>query len=159
MISKRLGKKFIVLGFLLVVLVGIFLWQNKDFGNGYLNWLKTGILNINPFDKMMGPELQLSEDSGLNLSDVDIESLMAEKSKPSEEKPSFAEATDGKEEIIEGIGGPIEGYLPIEELVIAKKQMTLEEIEQEVNRIAKEVERIEKDVQALVVLHELKRDE
>lgn len=174
MASNNLAKKIFVLIFLLAVLVAIFIWQDNGFSRGYLSWLKTGIIKYNPFNKMIGPELKLAEDSGLDLSNVNIEEIIADQPEaPKEEKIEEVsleevvvedqeereeEETQGlKEEVIIGIGGPVESIIeePAKEIiVVSEKMMTLREIEQEVGRITREVDRIDKDVQALVALYE-----
>jgi len=138
-----MNKDFIFLILLLVIVFGVLFWQNPETLDFYFNKIKAGI----------SPQLELSQDSGLDLSEVSIESLFEE------EESAFAPegAMVGKADE-EGIGGPLIGELPgIEEtlekeLVVLEKKLTLEEIEQEVNRVAKEVERIEKEVQILVAL-------
>ena len=156
MASNNLAKKTFVLIFLLAVLVAIFIWQGSDFSKDYLGWLRTGMAKLNPIDRMIGPELQLTQDSGLDLSNVNIEEIIAEHSEPIEEKVEEdieeslpEEPEDLINEVVIGIGGPTE---PI--VVVSEKKITLEEIEQEINRIAEEVERIDNDVQALVALYE-----
>jgi hypothetical protein len=169
MASNNLAKKIFVLIFLLAVLVAIFIWQGNGFSRGYLSWLKTGIAKVNPFDRMIGPELELAKDSGLDLSEVNIEEIIADQPEaPKEEKIEEASLEEVViedqereeeepqvlgEEVIIGIGGPIEPIIE-DPVVISEKKMTLGEIEQEVNRITKEVDRIDKDVQALVALYE-----
>lgn len=170
MASNNLAKKIFVLIFLLIVLVAIFIWQDNGFSQGYLSWLKTGIIKYNPFNKMIGPELKLAEDSGLDLSNVNIEEIIADQPEaPKEEKIEEVsleevvvedqeereeEETQGLiEEVIIGIGGPVESIIE-DPVVVSEKKMTLREIEQEVSRITKEVDRIDKDVQALAALYE-----
>ena len=171
MASNNLAKKIFVLIFLLAVLAAIFVWQGNGFSRGYLSWLKTGIVKHNPFNKMIGPELKLAEDSGLDLSNVNIKEIIAEQPESVEENEegSLSEelVVEGEDEdigdedigdeVIIGIGGPTEPIIeePAKEvIVISEKRMTLKEIEQEVSRITREVDRIDKDVQALVALYE-----
>jgi hypothetical protein len=170
--SNSLVKKIFVLGFLLVVLTGIFIWQGNGFSQGYFDWLKTGILRANPFKTNVNPGTELSKDSGLDLSDVNLEEITADKTDSEQEQPASTESlsgeakeesaeaatevestesTESKEETI-GIGGPIPSEELEQEIVVAQNQMTLEEIAQEVNRIAQEVERIDKEVQELINL-------
>ena len=165
MASNNLAKKIFVLIFLLVVLVAIFVWQGNSFKQGYLSWLKTGIAKVNPFNRMIGPELELAKDSGLDLSEINIKEIIADQPEAleeekieetpleevviiedQEEEKEEEEVQELREEVIIGIGGPKES--------IIEDPITLEEIEQEVNRITKEVDRIDKDVQALVALYE-----
>ena len=157
MTSNNLFKKIFVLIFLLAVLAAIFIWQGNGFSQGYLGWLRTGMARLNPFDKMIGPELELAEDSGLDLSNVNIEEIITEQSESIDEEIIEEDIKESlpedpvliEDEVIIGIGGPVE---PI--IVVSEKKMTLEEIEQEVNRITKEVERIDKDIQTLVAFYE-----
>jgi len=156
--SNSSGKKIFVLGFLLFILIGIFVWQSKDLSQGYFDWLKTGIARINPLKTSLYPEIELNKDSGLDFSEVNLEELITERN---EQEQSFSVSLseisvseEGEEEII-GIG---EESAPSEELeqeivvVQNQDQMTLEEIQQEVDRIAQEVERIDKQVQELIAL-------
>ena len=138
-----MNKDFIFLILLLVIVSGVLFWQNPEIVDFYFDKIKAGIY----------PQLELSQDSGLNLSEINIESLFEE------EEPAFAleKAMTGEEEEEEGIGGPLIGEMLEEqavekEIIVLKKQLTLEEIEQELNIVAKEVERIDKEVQILVVL-------
>ena len=161
MASNNLVKKTFVLIFLLAVLIAIFIWQGNGFSQDYLGWLGTGLARLNPFDIMIGPELELAEDSGLDLSNVNIEEMIIEQSESTEEsieeKVEETSAEESlvskyeisKEEVIIGIGGPVESVI-----VVSENKMTLEDIEQEINRITKEVERIDENVQSLVALYE-----
>ena len=142
--SKILNKDFLFLVLLLVIIAGVLLWQNPEVA----------------FDKikaMIGPKISLSEDSGLDLSEINIENLLGEEE---QEEFAFAELSIDKEEE-NGIGGSLIGELPVgeetseQEIVVLEKNLTLEEIQQEVNRIAEEVERIDKEVQILVALSEI----
>lgn len=166
MASNSLAKKIFVLGFLLIVLIGIFIWQGNGLSQGYFDWLKTGILRANPFKTNISPEIELSKDSGLDLSNINLEEIIINKTEQEEEQeqeqgkekePSSAQpfeedgASEGKGEII-GIGGPVPSEELEQEIVAVQNQMTLEEIQQEVNRITQEVERIEKQVQELINL-------
>jgi len=134
-----MNKDFLFLILLLVIVFGVLFWQNPDTVVFYLDKIKA----------VMAPKLELSEDSGLDLSEVNISAFAPDK------------ASANKEEEENGIGGPLIGELPGEdileqetkqEVVVLEKKLTLEEIEQEVIRIAKEVERIDKEVQILVAL-------
>ncbi len=135
-----MNKDFIFLILLLVIVSGVLLWQNPETINFYFDKIKAGI----------SPQLELSEDSGLDLSEINIS--------------SFTEVSEDEEDEAgeDGIGGPLIGELPgleeslEKEIVVLEKKLTLEEIEQEVNRVAKEVERIDKDVQILVALDKVK---
>lgn len=165
MASNNLVKKTFVLIFLLAVLIAIFIWQGNGFSQDYLGWLGTGLARLNPFDIMIGPELELAEDSGLDLSNVNIEEMIIEQSESIEEsteesieekveetsaeEPLVSKDEIPKEEVIIGIGGPVESVI-----VVSENKMTLEDIEQEINRITKEVERIDENVQSLVALYE-----
>jgi hypothetical protein len=170
MAPNSLGKKIFVLGFLLVVLIGIFIWQGNDFSQGYFDWLKTGVSRINPLKTSISPGIELSKDSGLDLSNVNLEKIItnktdSEEEQEQEEEPAFDEslltgkpasaasdaATAGEEEIV-GIGGPVPSEELEQEIVVVQDQMTLKEIQQEVNRIAQEVERIQGQVQELIAL-------
>jgi len=142
--SKILNKDSFFLILLLVIVAGVFLWQNPEVA----------------FDKikaMIGPKISLSEDSGLDLSEINIENLLGEEE---QEEFTFAEVSAGEEEENK-IGGSLIGELPggeetsEQEIVVLEKNLTLEEIQQEVNRIAEEVERIDKEVQILVALSEI----
>jgi len=142
-----MNKDFLYLILLLIIVSGILFWQNPNTIEFYFDKIKAGIY----------PNLELSEDSGLDLSEINIENLLSiEEEEEEEEELAFTEVSTSEEY---GIGGPLIGELPeIEEnlekeVVVLENKLTLEEIEQEVNRIAKEVERIDKEVQILVVLN------
>jgi len=127
-------KKTFALILLLIIIVGVFLWQG---------WEKTIFSKLKA---VIAPELKFSEDSGLDVSDVDLEGLL-----PEGEEPAFAPdgASAGKEEDVGAdLGEP-------EIIIISEQKMTLEKIEQEVNRIAKEVERIDGEVKKLKALAEI----
>lgn len=154
MYNETMNKDFIFLILLLVVVFGVLFWQNPGTIDFYFDKIKA----------VMAPKLELSEDSGLDLSDVNIESFFEDDEKKEESaftfdgitlggEPAFTEVSAGEE----GIGGPLIGELPGEqavekEVVVLENKPTLEEIEQEVNRVAGEVERIDKEVQILVAL-------
>lgn len=131
-----MNKDFLFLILLLVIVFGVLFWQNPDTIEFYFDKIKAEI----------SPKLELSEDSGLDLSEINIKSLL-EENKEKEQEEEY------------GIGGPLTGeLLEIEEtlekeVVVLEKKLSLEEIGQEVNRIAKEVERIDKEVQILVALN------
>lgn len=142
-----MNKDFIFLILLLIIVFGVLFWQNPDTIDFYFDKIKA----------VMAPKLELSEDSGLDLSDVNIESFFED------EEPAFTEVFVDED----GIGGPLIGEMLEEEepafapegatagkqeIVALEKKLTLEEIEQEVNRVAEEVERIDKEVQTLVAL-------
>jgi len=146
-----MNKDFIFLILLLVIIAGVFFWQNPQI--------------FSKLKAIVVPELEFAEDSALDLSEINIENLLGEEPAESpsdnqaDKEPAFTEVSAGEEE--NGIGGPLIGELPEgeetleQEVVVMKKQLTLEEIEQEVNRIAKEVERIDKEVQILVALSKI----
>jgi len=147
-----MNKDFIFLILLLVIVFGVLFWQNPETVDFYFDKIKAGI----------SPKLELSGDSGLDLSEVNIEGLFEEDEKKEESAFTFDGITlDKEEEGKDGIGGPLIGELPgmeeilEKEVVVLEKKPTLEEIEQEVNRIAKEVERVCKEVQILVALDKI----
>ncbi len=147
-----MNKDFIFLILLLVIVFGVLFWQNPETIDFYFDKIKAGI----------SPQLELSEDSGLDFSEINIESLFEQ----DEKKEESAFTLEGVLLDEEGIGGPLIGEMIEEEpafapeiapagkqeVVVLEKKLTLEEIEQEVNRVAKEVERIDKEVQILVAL-------
>jgi len=131
---------------------GVLFWQNPETIDFYFDKIKA----------VMAPKLELSEDTGLDFSEIDTESLFEDNEKKEESAftldgiSSFAKASEDKTaDKEEGIGGPLIGEMPGEqavekEIVVLEKKLTLEEIEQEVNRVAEEVERIDKEIQILV---------
>lgn len=129
---KILNKSSLFLVLLLIIVVGVFFWQNPE-------------VTFDKIKAMISPKISLSEDSDLDLSEINIENLLGEEEKQEQEEEN-------------GIGGLLIGELPGEEealeqeVVVLKKNLTLEEIQQEINIIAKEVERIDKEVQILVAL-------
>jgi len=143
-----MNKDFLFLILLLVIIAGVLLWQNPEVA----------------FDKikaMIGPKISLSEDSGLDLSEINIENLITQiEEEEGQEEPVLTELSIDKEEE-NGIGRSLIGELPggeetsEQEIIVLEKNLTLEEIQQEVNRIAEEVERIDKEVQILVALSEI----
>ncbi|MBZ9577514.1 hypothetical protein KJA13_00540 [Patescibacteria group bacterium] len=130
--SKILNKGFLFLVLLLVIVVGVFFWQNPE-------------VTFDRIKAMIGPKISLFEDSGLDLSEINIENLV-------EKGPAFAPdgASAGKEEeglveeVQEGQGGPIIIFEP-----------KLAGIQKEINEIAKEVERIDQEVKKLMALTEI----
>ena len=141
-----MNKDFIFLILLLVIVFGVLFWQNPGTIDFYFDKIKA----------MMAPELELSEDSDLDLSEVNIESLFEQDGKKEESVFTIDGVTLYEQEEW-GVGGPLIGELLEEqavekEIVALGKKLTLEEIEQEVNRVAEEVERIDKEVQTLVTL-------
>ncbi len=150
-----MNKDFIFLILLLVIVSGVLFWQNPETVGFYFDKVKAGI----------SPKLELSEDSGLDLSEVNIESLFEQDEKKEESAFALERVTLDEEPVLtevsadeDGIGGPLIGeLLEMEEtlekeVVVLEKKLTLEEIEQEVNKVAEEVERIDKEVQILVAL-------
>lgn len=134
-----MNKDFIFLILLLVIVFGVLFWQNPETIDFYFDKLKAEI----------SPKLELSEDSGLDLSEINISAFAPDEVLSDKEKESVF--------TLEGIGGPLVGELLGEqavekEIVVSREKLTLEEIEQEVNKIAEEVERIDKEVQILVTL-------
>jgi hypothetical protein len=141
-----MNKDFIFLILLLVIVFGVLFWQNPETTDFYFDKIKA----------VMAPKLELSEDSGLDLSDVNIESFFEDDGKKEESAFTLDGITLGEDEE-DGIGGPLIGEMledqAVEkEIVVLGKKLTLEEIKQEVNRVAEEVERIDKEVQILVAL-------
>ena len=141
-----MNKDFIFLILLLTIVFGVLFWQNPGTIDFYFDKIKA----------VMAPKLELSEDSGLDLSEVNIESLFEQNEKKEESVFAIEDVIlDEYEE--DGIGGPLVGELLEEEtvkkeVVVLKEKLTLEEIEQEVERVTVEVERIDKEVQTLVAL-------
>ena len=152
MYNGLMNKDFIFLVLLLVIVFGVLFWQNPETIDFYFDKVKA----------VMAPKLELSEDSGLDLSEVNIESLFEEDEKKEESTftlegvSSLTKASEDKSTSEEGIGGPLFGELleeqAVEKVVVLEKKPTLKEIEQEVNRVSEEVERIDKEVQILVAL-------
>lgn len=133
-----MNKDFIFLILLLVIVFGVLFWQNPETIDFYFDKLKAEI----------SPKLELSEDSGLDLSEINISAFAPDEVLSDKEESVFT---------LEGIGGPLVGELLGEqavekEIVVSREKLTLEEIEQEVNKVAEEVERIDKEVQILVTL-------
>lgn len=123
------NKRIFVLGLLLIIVVGVFLWQVRPFGQDYFKWLKSLFL---------GQESLLSEDSGLDLSEINL--------------PAFAEATASKEEtvLVEEIEQSQETKFIFEpKLVWIKK---------EIDEIAEEVEKIDQEVKKLMALSEIQKE-
>ena len=148
MASKILNKDSLFLVLLLVIIAGVLLWQNPE-------------VAFDRIKAMIGPKILLSEDSGLDLSEINIENLITQREEEEgQEEPVLTELSIDKEKE-NGIGGSLirelsEGEETSEqEVVVLEKNLTLEEIQQEVNRIAEEVERIDKEVQILVALSEI----
>ena len=142
-----MNKDFLFLILLLVIIAGVLLWQNPE-------------VTFDRIKAMIGPKISLSEDSGLDLSEINIENLIIQREEGEEqEEPVLTEFSIDKEE--DGIGDSLIGELSEgeetseQEVVVLEKNLTLEEIQQEVNRIAEEVERIDKEVQILVALSEI----
>lgn len=140
MSSSSFRKKIFILGFLLVILAGLFIWQAQGFGGEYLAWVRSSIAKINPLKiALEDPELTLSQDFVLDLSNVSKVEEIAPDKPIVLDKPVVLD----EPEEVNGIGGPI----PVVEKVV---KMSLEDIEEEINRITEEVKRIDQEVQKLV---------
>ena len=145
-----MNKDFIFLILLLIVVFGVLFWQNPETIDFYFDKVKA----------VMAPKLKLSEDSGLDLSNVDISAFVSDEALVNKEEESvfvLDEITLNEEQIENGIGGPLIGEMLEEqvvekEVVVFEKKLSMQEIEQEINRVAKEVERIDKEIQILVAL-------
>lgn len=111
-------KDSLYLVLLLIAVGGILLWQNYQFVEDKLK-------------ATIAPELSLSEDSELDVSEINLESLLPEGEEEEEEEEEQ------------------------EQVIVLKPKLTLLEIQEEVNKIAIEVERIDREVQELVAFAEL----
>jgi len=153
--SKRLGKKIFVLAFLIVVLVGVFALQGDSFGKGYFTWLKDRLVGL-------GPELNLAEeDSGLDLSSIDIDNLFPKEEPVIEEDDGFEELDTSLKVDLDTVtttdGGLTMEQIFDEETLLEKKvvatnnnQEELLRIQDKINEIAQEVEVIKIEVQNLI---------
>ncbi len=126
-ISKGVNKDKLYLILLLIAIGGILLWQNFQFVED-----KTELV-FSKLKAIVAPELLLFEDSELDLSKVNLESLL-----PQEEIASGA----GEEEEEEEKGAP-------------KPQLTLLEIQEEIDEIREEVEEVKQKVDKLATLTEI----
>ena len=146
--SGSLIKKVLVLVFLLIILIAVFVIQGNEFGSGYFSWLKMKLVG-------MGPELNLAEeDSGLDLTDINIENASvlerSEIEKETEEEPEVViEPAD-----TEGSGvakeEPLGSMAVIPETSGPSMDEVLLEIEQEINQIAKEIKKIDIEIRGLI---------
>jgi len=93
-----MNKDFLFLILLLIIVFGVLFWQNPETVDFYFDKLKAGI----------SPNLELSEDSGLDLSEINIESLLEEDEEEKESVFAPDETTLYEEE---GIGGPLIGEM------------------------------------------------
>ena len=128
MAFKILRKDSIYLVLLLIAVGGILLYQNYQFVED-----KTESI-FSKLKATVSPELSLYEDSGLDVSEINLESLLPEGEEEEEEEEEQ------------------------EQVIVLKPQLTLLEIQEEVNKIAKEVERIDREVQELVAFTELQKE-
>ena len=152
--TTSLGKKILVLIFLVVVLGGVFLLQGDSFGKEFFSWAKAKIVGL-------GPELNLAEeDSGIDFTNIDIDDLL------STPEPAV-EISSETEKIIEDDSlANLDAIINSgEELIISEDEITKEvtvapvavdnfqdellKIKDEIDRIAGEVERITLEVQQL----------
>jgi len=119
-------KDSLYLVLLLIAVGGILLWQNYQFVED-----KTELV-FSKIKATMAPELSFPEDSGLDVSEINLESLLPEGEEEEEEEQ--------------------------EQVIVLKPQLTLLEIQEEVNKIAIEVERIDREVQELKALTEFQKE-
>lgn len=125
--------------FILTLFLVVFVWQSKDFSNGYLGWLKAGILKNNPFEPDLDLNSLLSQDTGLNFSDKAATEPL-EVFSPKQESEELKELEVGQV-IIDVKPG------------LVKPGLT--QIEEEVKEIARQVERVDKEIQDLKSLTEI----
>jgi len=152
--TTSLGKKILVLIFLVVVLGGVFLLQGDSFGKELFSWVKAKIVGL-------GPELNLAEeDSGIDFTNIDIDDLLSAP-EPTVETSSEAEKIV-EDDSLANLDAIINSG---EELIISEDEITKEvtvvpvavdnfqdellKIKDEIDRIAGEVERITLEVQQL----------
>ncbi len=135
-ISNRVNKDTLYLILLLIGVGGILLWQNYQLIED-----KAGFV-FSELKATVAQKPLFSEDSGLDVSEINLENLLPE----GKEEPAFAEATAGKEEETQ------------EQVIVSEPQLTLLEIQEEVNKVAIEVERIGREVQELKAFTELQKE-
>ena len=152
--TTSLGKKILVLIFLVVVLGGVFLLQGDGLGKDSFSWLKAKIIGL-------GPELNLAEeDSGIDFTNINMDDLLST-SEP------IIETSSEIEKIAEDDGlANLDAIINSgEELIISEDEITKEvlvapitvdnsqdellRIKNEIDRIAGEVERITLEIQQL----------
>ncbi len=152
---KLLNKRIFVLILLLVVIAGgVFLYQKNPAGKEYIERIKSLLSEkLVSLKAMIAPELDLSEDSGLNLSEVNISALAPDEASADKENL----LTEGEEEE-EPVESPSDNQAGKEELVIAPKQLTLPEIEEWVDEIAEKTEKVMQAVEKLTALAELQKE-
>ena len=144
---KLLNKKIFVLILLLVVIAGgVFLYQKNPDENKYIERIKSLLSGkLVSLKAMIAPELDLSEDLGLDLSEVNISAFANDVALADKENL----LTEGEEE---------EEEEEEEEIVITPKQPTLPEIKERVDEIAEKTEKIIQEVERLTALDELQKE-
>lgn len=143
---QDLKRKIFVLAVLLVIFIGVFIWQAQPFGQGYFTWVKSFLAGINPFKP---EEIDLSKDSGLDLSQVNLDELTK---KPTQEQEEEEQETGVGQIIITPEKPQPEADQP---KAGEPAKLSLEQIEKEVKRISKQVQRIDKEVKTLQALAEI----
>lgn len=134
---RLLNKRIFVLILLLVIIAGgVFLYQKNSTGKEYADRIKLLLSEkLVSMRAMIVPELDLSEDSGLDLSNVNFENLLTggEKEEKEEEEKN-------------------------QEIVIIPRQLTFLEIKEKVDEIAKKTEKVKQEVERLTALAEIQKE-
>lgn len=141
---QNLIKKILVLILLLVIIAGgVFLWQKYQNEGKYVDRIKTILSEkVDSLKAMIVPELQLPEDSELDLSEVNISAFVPDEASADKENLSREEEEEKEQEVI----------------VVPKPQLTLAEIQERVEEVSEEVERIKREVKRLSVLAEMQKE-
>ncbi len=144
-VSNKLNKRIFVLVLLLVIIAGgVFLYRKNPDENKYIERIKSLLSGkLVSLKAMIAPELDLSEDLGLDLSEVNISAFVNDVASADKENL----LTEGEEEEEEE-----------EEIVITPKQPTLPEIKERVDEIAEKTEKIIQEVERLTALAELQKE-
>ncbi len=146
---KFLNKRIFVLILLLVLITGgVFLYQRNPAGKEYVERIKLLLSEkLVSLKAMIAPELDLSENSGLDFFEVNFENLLVEGGEEEEEEPAESPSDNQTDKEEDG-----------KEIIIAPKQLTLSEIKERVDEIAEKTERIKQEVGRLAALTEIQKE-
>ncbi len=147
---KKIDKEVLVFILVLIVIGGIYLWQNYGVGQKYFDNLKSVFSRIspvkfvqqlfnrvNPFQARVFPELLPAQDLG----EINLGNLLP--------KGKILSGAGEEEEVVVGAK---------EETETTNRQLTLDEIQEEINRIIGEVEEVGQEVNKLEALTEIQKE-
>ena len=154
-VSNKLNKRIFVLILLLVIIAGgVFLYQRNPAGKEYVERIKSVLSEkLVSLKAMIAPELDLSEDSGLDLSEVNVSAFVPDGASADKENL----LAGGEEEEEEPTESPSDNQAGKEDQEIIIK-LTLSEIKEMVSEIAEKTEKIKQEVKRLTALAEIQKE-